>query len=218
MKTFDDVKKDILNEVVFLRSNYVNLDKDSNDKNVKNSAIRYTQMCDDDIDNIDEATVITIGRSTNQIIELTTLAVKHDYYGLYFKDFDKFCDEILLNRKSRYCILDYYNKLGLDKNDLLGLKPYDNYHPDRFNFGDDFRKVVNLSFGTSIPMAGELVKAQKEYEDCLDDKSFIRLCELRRDAGKNSSGPYSFAFLSNNERYQQAKYNISKLNKKEINN
>ncbi len=211
MKTFEEVKVDLLAaNVASIELAKAMLEVDDYSNEVRKIAKMTMKNCQKIIENIDEATIITIGFNVNNLIEEIRDGYSMNEYD-YYTQFDKFMDKYIFGEKDETgnlkegafsCI--YVDKLGITKEDLQCLR---NNLPTNKDFGDELRYRVNLMMGTKIPTTDEITRIESEYfkaDDRTVDQALVNYLEMQRDAGWLKVGK-RFEFLSDNEEYQIAK-------------
>lgn len=203
MKTFEEIKKIVVDsESQCLRVTNAMIEKArlENDKLLEAAGKRSIEAIHTSLDNIDECTAIYIGSCTNHLIE--SIKEAHDIYTLeYYKDFDAFLKKYILSNSN--CIA-----LGVGIKELQCFKECD---PNKDEPGDLFRQIVNLNYGTNIPMAADLgyVK-QEELATSENDKDLVYGKEILRDAGDERVYRNGLFYpLAVDQEYQEAKARIS---------
>ena len=205
MRTFEEFKSSILRAKHNLMSRCQYEIKagrlDDDEERVRRMVIRNRQLY---IDNIDEVTTINIGATTNSLIRTIQKAYQQHSTD-YLENFERFATEYIvgiidngeIKRQSQFVNSSgNCNKLGIGVDELAtcfkGKSPMDN------ESGDFFRQLINLNYGTNIPMAGvqeQLLKDWKTsvyYESGSDQKTkdtaFVKLREAQRESGLLQNG------------------------------
>lgn len=212
MKTFEEIKKKVFDsESQGLRVTNAMIEKArlENDKLLEAAGKRSIETIHTSLDNIDECTAIYIGSCTNHLIE--SIKKAHDIYTLeYYKDFDAFLKKYILASGAGAFIdaQSYCLHLGVGIKELQCFKGCD---PNKDEPGDLFRQIINVNYGTNIPMAADLryVK-QEELATSENDKDLVYGKEILRDAGDERVYRNGLFYpLAVDQEYQEAKARIS---------
>lgn len=208
MKTFEEVKQALFNmqsQSLGILNHNLEKARLENDKFGEGACKRFIEATYIDLNNIDECTAIYIGFCTNQLIESIKRA--HDFDTLeYYKDFDAFL--------KRYILGDGIESFGHGNCQILGvgindLECFRGCNPNKDEPGDLFRQIINVNYGTTIPMAADLrYVEQEQLERSENDKDLVYGKEVLRDAGK-LYGNGNFSPLAVDQEYQEAKTRIS---------
>ena len=210
MKTFEEIKKIVVDsESQNLRVENAMIEKArlENDKLLEAAGKRGIEAIHTSLDNIDECTAIYIGSCTNHLIESIKRA--HDFDTLeYYKDFDAFLKKYILGDGIESFGHGNCQILGVGINDL---ECFRGCNPNKDEPGDLFRQIINLNYGTTIPMAADLrYVEQEQLERSENDKDLVYGKEVLRDAGDARFYRNGLFYpLAVDQEYQEAKTRIS---------
>lgn len=168
----------------------------------------------DTLEHIDEYVAYVIGDSVSRIIS----AMKEFYVACRDK-YEYYFDETIMKHLSGFvnmCGCDNFSGFYMPCN-ILGMTPemiarcFQGKNPMDPEVCDAFISMVNVNFGSNVPLSGELENAEKvmnaAHENKEEDpvtfaKAHVEWYEKMRDSGKGGSG---FWILSTNPSYQKAK-------------
>ena len=215
MKTYEEFKKMVLaNEYSIMKGAKKRLDEDKyNHASNKTADEMLIKECATFIDNIDEVVAFEIGHQTNQLIRGFQTAYKY-HTNEYFKNFSEFVDNyvrgITPDGKEKngtfFCQSQCFD-LGVGIQELSCFKDND---PLKEETGDVFRTIVNANFGTNIPMAAEVKKAEESYRTNPCKETLMHLMQVKRNSGNNGEQVMDVKQLSTNQEYQEIKTGFSR--------
>ena len=182
---------------------------------------RLIADCHTYVENIDEVTTISIGATTNSLINAIQKAYQF-HLNDYWQDFDRFIDEYVTGltpdgkpRNGAFFGQSQCLLLGVGPEELSCFK---GRNPMSNETGDLFRKLINNNYGTNIPMAGVVDQARSDWEavafgDDVEakDRALMTLKEAQRDAGILQNGG-TYYLLATDKNYQDAKSRCSGKN------
>ncbi len=145
------------------------------------------------LDNLDEITIIEIGKCTNRIIEVIQQAYLKNMWQYTNGSFEEFIhrhvtpikddgDISIRDRLARFeC-----ERIGIGLKDLLFFKGKD---PTKEETVNQFLQIINEDYGVNIPMVGVEKQAQNELLNSIGKnevesiENYLRARELARDSG-----------------------------------
>lgn len=204
MRTFEEVKDNLKSQIsAILKATIgeIEYDKMYNKKQYEKdqtTKIIGVQKMQSYLDNIDEVTIIRIGNDVNRIIEQFQNTIKTNPLNIY----NNFYSTV----QSWYM----YSPIVLELHELdLKLSDFECFRTMNYTEAvNKFIELMNVNFGTNIPLPGAVDEALNEYYEKTDEQekaqAFMRLRELQRDSGLLEHAG-DFTLLNNDKAYQQAK-------------
>lgn len=205
MRAFDDIKKEIeTSRIKELKKFYKQKEDLNKRESDRDTATRYIEYIENDLEHLNLITHMKIAHDVNKLIN----AIKNEM----LKD-KKISLEILEEaRESLDIPIEEIEKLTKEN-------PYNK------NFGDKLRQIVNSFYSTSMPMAEDLEKIERNfYEMGLKnnyerDRAYINFVEARMASGDLYSAVFIDEFLPHSL-YMQTKQRVlsqtKQLKKKHI--
>jgi len=193
MRAFDDIKKEIeTSRIKELKKFYKQKEDLNKRESDRDTATRYIEYIENDLEHLNLITHMKIAHDVNKLIN----AIKNEM----LKD-KKISLEILEEaRESLDIPIEEIEKLTKEN-------PYNK------NFGDKLRQIVNSFYSTSMPMAEDLEKIEKNfYEMGLKnnyerDRAYINFVEARMASGDLYSAVFIDEFLPHSL-YMQTKQRV----------
>ena len=222
MRTFNEVKElEFRNQCLIMERMRLKLKTGELHNTEVIGAKGLLQKSENNINNMDEVTRIKIGAATNSLISAIQRVYKYRAID-YNNQFERFMSEYIIGVTPDEFIGSVYKSnrfieqsdcyiLGITLEDLMIFK---GRNPLSTSICDDFRNLVNINFGTSIPMAGVEEQAFNDYLDANveeTNKAFVHLRELQRDSGTLYFGG-SYHLLAADKEYQIAKARCAESN------
>ncbi len=204
MRTFEEVKDNLksqISAILKVTIGEIEYDKMYNKKQYEKdqtTKIIGVQKMQSYLDNIDEVTIIRIGNDVNRIIEQFQNTIKTNPLNIY----NNFYSTV----QSWYM----YSPIVLELHELdLKLSDFECFRTMNYTEAvNKFIELMNVNFGTNIPLPGAVDEALNEYYEKTDEhekaQAFMRLRELQRDSGLLEHAG-DFTLLNNDKAYQQAK-------------
>jgi len=193
MRAFDDIKKEIeTSRIKELKKFYKQKEDLNKRESDRDTATRYIEYIENDLEHLNLITHMKIAHDVNKLIN----AIKNEM----LKD-KKISLEILEEaRESLDIPIEEIEKLTKEN-------PYNK------NFGDKLRQIVNSFYSTSMPMAEDLEKIERNfYEMGLKnnyerDRAYINFVEARMASGDLYSAVFIDEFLPHSL-YMQTKQRV----------
>lgn len=193
MRAFDDIKKEIeTSRIKELKKFYKQKEDLNKRESDRDTATRYIEYIENDLEHLNLITHMKIAHDVNKLIN----AIKNEM----LKD-KKISLEILEeSRESLDIPIEEIEKLTKEN-------PYNK------NFGDKLRQIVNSFYSTSMPMAEDLEKIERNfYEMGLKnnyerDRAYINFVEARMASGDLYSAVFIDEFLPHSL-YMQTKQRV----------
>ena len=193
MKAFDDIEKEIeTSRIKSLKKFYKQKEDLNKRESDRDTATRYIEYIENELEHLNLITHMKIAHDVNKLIN----AIKNEM----LKD-KKISLEILEEaRESLDIPIEEIEKLTKEN-------PYNK------NFGDKLRQIVNSFYSTSMPMAEDLEKIERNfYEMGLKnnyerDRAYINFVEARMASGDLYSAVFIDEFLPHSL-YMQTKQRV----------